>query len=45
MMKTVSRTAPRNVARRSTVASRVRAAIRSLRPTAFAFLADRALAG
>lgn len=45
MMRSVIQCAQRNVAPRAKAVDRARAAIRSLRPIAFAYLADRVYGG
>ncbi|WP_197419239.1 MULTISPECIES: hypothetical protein [Burkholderia] len=45
MMQSALQRARRNIAPRMTVVNRARAAIRSLCPIAFAYLADRAYGG
>lgn len=45
MMRSVLRHAQRHIASREQVVNRARAAIRSLRPIAFAYLADRTYGG
>ncbi|WP_164497753.1 hypothetical protein [Burkholderia catarinensis] len=45
MMQSVWQHAQRNIASRNEVVNRARAAVRSLRPIAFAYLADRVYGG
>jgi hypothetical protein len=45
MMESVLQHAQRNIPPRAKLVNRARAAIRSLRPIAFAYLADRAFGG
>ncbi|MET3214808.1 UNVERIFIED_ORG: hypothetical protein ABIC48_002552 [Burkholderia territorii] len=45
MMRSVLQRAQRNTPSRDTVVHRARAAVRSLRPIAFAYLADRVYGG